>query len=199
MLAVDWSGDAGAVTKPAATTYFALAVVAYEEKELSAILAQLRSDQRLPEHFEYHFAQGPSKTDRVRHDFMRAINHVDLRAAILSGSKTALSLSKHHQGLAFLTASICDLLTELPRDRTAGVSLVIDGTKGETKQLCERIMSRIKAWPERPNRPRGMGSHQCDGIQLADMLAGAARHKVSDKTPDYLEPLMAKVILKEAK
>jgi hypothetical protein len=44
-----------------------------------------------------------------------------------------------------------------------------------------------------------MGSHQCDGIQIADMLAGAARHRVAGKTPDYLAPLTAKVSLKEAK
>jgi hypothetical protein len=122
MLAVDWSGDTGAVTKPAAATYFALAVVAFDEEEIAALLAQLRKDQRLPERFEYHFSEGPTKTDRI-----------------------------------------------------------------------------FKQWPHRPNRPRGMGSHQCDGIQIADMLAGAARHRVAGKTPDYLAPLTAKVSLKEAK
>jgi len=127
------------------------------------------------------------------------IELTSMRAAILSGNKAALSLNKHHQGISFLTASIFDLLAELPLDQIAGVSMVIDGTEGETKKLCDGIMGQFKQWPYRPNRPRGMGSHRCDGIQIADMLAGAARHRVAGKSPDYLAPLTAKFRLKEAK
>ena len=130
---------------------------------------------------------------------MQTIKQSSMRAAILSGSKAALSINKHHQGISFLTSSICELLAELPRDQIDGVSMVIDGTKGETMKLCQRLMSHFKLMPSRPKRPRGMGSHQCDGIQIANMLAGAARHRIAGKTPDYLACLTAKVSLKEAK
>lgn len=192
-------GGSGGSDETPAAIYFALAVVAYDEEEIAAVLAQLRKDQQLGERFEYHFSEGPTKTDRIRLAFMQAVKQSSMRAAILSGSKAALSLNKDHHGIAFLSASICELLTELPLEQIDGVSMVIDGTKGETKKLCDGIMSHFKQWPYRPKRPRGMGSHQCDGIQIADMLAGAARHRVAGKTPDYLESLTAKINLKEAK
>lgn len=199
MLAVDWSGDAGAAGKAGSTTTFALAVVAYDEEEIAAIIAQLRQDQRLPERFEYHFTEGPSNYDHIRHGFMQALTRSTMRAAILSGNKAALSITRQQQGVSFLAARICELLEHLPIEQIDGASMVIDGKKGETKRLCTTIMRLLKPWPNRPNRPRGMGSHQCDGLQVADMLGGAARHRVAGKTPDYLVPLKSRIILKEVK
>lgn len=198
MLAVDWSGDAGAAGKAGSAAYFALAIVSYNEGEIGAILAQLRRDQRLPDRFEYHFAEGLGKADRIRHDFIRALTRSDIRVAILCGEKAALPLTEQHQGVPFLAACICDLLQHLPTEQVDGVALVIDGTKGETKRLCALVRHLLRQQPYRPKRPRGIGSHQCDGIQVADMLAGAARHRVAGKIPDYLAPLKSKIILKGA-
>lgn len=96
-----------------------------------------------------------------------------LHAAILAGSKTTLTLSRDHKGITFLSKTICELLGELTLDEISGVTMVIDGTKRETNRLCQGVATLFNQWPNHPNRPRGMESHQCDGIQIADMLAGA--------------------------
>jgi hypothetical protein len=114
LLAVDWSGDAGLSNKGAAQ-HFALAVVSIDDDEVRQILSELRKQQRLPEHFEYHFTQGPCRTDSIRHGFMRAITQTGLYATVVGIDKAGLIRSGFRQGgVTFVAHHLWGLLQSMP-------------------------------------------------------------------------------------
>ncbi len=79
--------------------------------------------------------------------------------------------------------------------------MVIDGGKDD-KALCmqvrETLSRKMKAegYDYRLSKVRPYRSHRSDGVMVADMLSGAARHTAQGKAPDFLAALARKIMLR---
>jgi len=90
---------------------------------------------------------------------------------------------------------------ELSRDAVDNAVMVIDGGKDD-KALCmqvrETLSRKMKAegYDYRLSKVRPYRSHRSDGVMVADMLSGAARHTAQGKAPDFLAALARKIMLR---
>lgn len=202
MLAVDWSGDPGLQFGPASSNYFALSLVSFDPEEVSDILAGLRKQQGLPERFEYHFAHGPSKANGIRQGFMNAFVRSSISVHLLVVDKAALPKPPQFpRGIDFVAQQLCSLVLAAPQQDVENAVMLIDGKKDETAPLCK--IARVLLSQEmtdcglsyRLKNIRPAESHRWEGIMVADMTSGAARHSGMGKTPNYLAPLKHKTTI----
>lgn len=199
MLAVDWSGDAGFKIGKGSSEHLALAVVSYNEDEIRAILADLRHEHHLDLDHEFHFTKEP---DRMRAAFMAAHVHATIEAIIIVVDKRALSKPpKLPRGNDLVTEYISSSAMELSRDAVENAVMVIDGGKDD-KALCVQVREALsrkmktEGYDYRLGKVRPYRSHRSDGVMLADMLSGAARHTAQGKAPNFLAPLKRKTTLR---
>jgi len=102
MFAADESGDPGLDVPGGASRYFSLVLIEYDAEEIRQLLRALRKQQKLPEHFEYHFAQGTSRRDDVRHRFMEEVAALPpLASALLWTSEPYRKQCKNLAGRAY--------------------------------------------------------------------------------------------------
>ena len=199
MLAVDWSGDAGFKIGKGSSNHLALAVVSYDEDEIRAILAALRGEHRLDPDHEFHFTKEP---DRMRAAFMDAHVHAAIEAIVIVVDKRALPKPpKLPRGNDLVSEYISSSVMKLSRDAVENAVMVIDGGKDD-KALCIQVreilsqMMKAEGYDYRLGKVRPYRSHRSDGVMLADMLSGAARHTAQGKTPNFLAPLKRKIALR---
>jgi len=199
VLAVDWSGDAGFKIGKGSSDHLALAVVSYSEDEIRLILADLRREHHLSPDHEFHFTKEP---DRMRAAFMAAHVHATIGAIVAVVDKRTLPKPpKLPRGNDFVAEYISSSVMELSRAAVENAVMVIDGGKDD-KALCvqvrEALSRKMKAEGHdyRLGKVRPYRSHRSDGVMLADMLSGAARHTAQGKEPNYLTPLKRKVTLR---
>ncbi len=200
MLATDWSGDPSFKVGDGASRYFSLSLVHYSEDEIHAILKELRKQQKLPPYFEYHFAKGPSKTQRVRQGFMQALTNSHISGFVAALDKKALpqEMTQFH-GVDFIADQLCSLVLRLPDEQIDGAMLLVDGEKKDTRPLCTVTKRRFRQRADVLQRAchledvKSAESHRNDGIMVADMLAGAAQHAAKGAEPDFLAPLRRKI------
>lgn len=204
MLATDWSGDPGFKfgSGSGPSRYFSLSLVYYDEDEIRAILDELRKQQKFGPRFEYHFAEGPSKTERVRYGFMHALTTSSISGFVVTVDKEAMprEMGQLH-GNAFVAAELCSLLLRLPDEHVDKAMLLVDGEKKDAAPVCDATRRQFKQRAETLSRACRLGkvkpaaSHRTDGIMVADMLAGAAQHVAKGGVPDFLAPLRRKILV----
>ncbi len=200
MFAADESGDPGLDVPGGASRYFSLVLIEYDEEEIRQLLRALRKQQKLPEHFEYHFAQGTSRRDDVRHRFMEAVASSTTTGVGVTVDKRALPQAMQKLGgPGILADQLCSLLLKLPDARLNNATVLIDGNKRGSKRLCQATEKQFRQRVRTSTRTcylkgvKAAESHRTDGVQVADMIVGAAQHSASKKKFDYLVPLRHKI------
>ncbi len=164
------------------------------------ILDELRRQQKLSPHFEYHFAEGPSKAERVRRGFMQALTNSSISGFVVTVDKEAMprEVERLH-GNAFVVAELSSLLLRLPDEQVDKAILLVDGKKKDAKPVCDATKRQFKQRAEKLSRACRLGkvkpaeSHRNNGIMVADMLAVAAQHAAKGGALNYLAPLQRKI------
>jgi hypothetical protein len=192
---VDWSGDSGLKFAAASSQYLCVCFVSSDDYgQLRDGLMHLRGQCGLPQHFEFHFAHCPN---RVKEAFFGALLLLRWDAAALLVDKRSLArdLAKMPEP-SFYGFFVADLIARMPLATLQVRRILVDDQK-KPSVLARAI--RIAISPvlrarniERAPKVRGEPSHQCDGLQVADMLAGTivAREKTRNDYARRLDRLV---------
>jgi len=176
-LFIDWSGDLGFKFGRGSTTHLVIAVVStVDYAALQKLISGFRTERGLHKAYEFHHAHIP---EAERAAFCDALHDVSLQAWVLVVDKRRLSGSFQRRNQYDLFGEfIATLADQLPAEAVENAFVMIDAHATTTK-LTRRIrvaMSRaLRAREIQPGikKVRGYPAHSEDGLQLADMLAGA--------------------------
>jgi hypothetical protein len=191
---VDESGDAG-LQSHKSSPYFAMAMVQMPSWEPIPELATLREELHLAPSFEFHFVKMAAKQKQA---FYQALPPVffRVRAAVLLKDK----LPAQYRNLNGFDLTI-ELLTRLtlrasPLDIGNDI-LVIDGATDALRSALRIRLSR-ECKPIKRVRPfkKIATANSCreDGLQLADMVAGAIRERAWKHDTSYFQVFAKKVV-----
>ncbi len=192
---VDDSGDPGLSDAPTASSHFALAMVQLAERAPLPEFAALRQALHLEPAFEfkYHKAKPHQKTV-----FFKVIQTVSFRVRAVVVDKTRLEKRfADLRGQDFAVEFLSRLALRASDMEVANDILVIDGaTPALIRALRVRLSEDCRAMERvRPfKKIVGGDSSREDGLQLADMLAGAIRHHVMGVERDHYPTFVSKVV-----
>jgi len=190
---VDESGDAGLNNKGSA--YYVVAMVQLSNREPVAELASLRRELNLSPNFEFHFYKMNS---RQKDDFFQAIRPFSFRVR-------AATLIKSHIPLEYRELGSVELATQLLVSLTLRAShldiandiLVLDDAPDSFLQSLRIQFTQAYKQADR-DRPFkkivSSNSKYDDGLQLADMIAGAVRQYVWEDDPAYFQTFSNKIV-----
>jgi len=190
----DESGDPGKVSSAGASSHYVLAMVQMIEHAPMPELAVVRQTLHLSPRFEFKYYKTTPVQKRV---FFEALQTVQFRVRSLALDKTGMPLEWIDLGGQDLTIEMITRLTlrASPLDIARDV-LIVDGA---TPALCRALRVRLSDECRRLNRVRpfakivgGRSQHE-DGLQVADMIAGAIRQFVIGDTDGYYRTFSNKV------
>jgi len=191
---LDDSGDPGLTGAAGSSSHLVLAMVELPDNEALPQLASLRQLFRFPSSFEFKY----HNTTAVHKDaFFQAIRTIPC-------SIRAVIVEKSHLPQEFASLKGSNLVIELTcqlilRDTHSSISddvLIIDAA---TSAFCQALRVRLSTEYRNLQRVRPFKkitsgqSHKEDGLQLADMIAGAIRHHAMKVTSDYYKTFKSKV------
>jgi hypothetical protein len=175
LLFLDWSGDAGFKINGGASKFLVHACVT-SRVGFSQTLNSLRRQHNLGSNFHFHFN---SASQIIKRSFFTAVGQTDMQGVILRFHKAQLSPAwREKRGDVFIAESIARTVMELPEANLDKHTLIIDGNRDEvtlhtairkaiSHELLQGGKARLRKVSVRPAREE-------DGLQIADMLAGAA-------------------------
>ena len=190
---VDESGDAGLTNKGSA--YYVVAMVQLPNRESLTELSALREELRLSPNFEFHYYKLNS---RQKHEFFQVVQPLAFRVR-------AAALIKSQLPVKFQSISSTELATSLLVNLTMRSSqldiandiLVLDDAPDRFIQSL-RIQFTKAYQQERRERPFkkivSSKSKHDDGLQLADMIAGAVREYILGNDSTYFQTFSKKVV-----
>lgn len=173
---VDWSGDTGFKFALGSSTHLALSLVSsVDYAGLRRGLITLRRQLGLPQEFEFHFAHNSNAT---RAAFFAILPYLVWDGAVLVVDKHRLPREfARMREPTFYGFFLGHLLARAPLHLIEVKRLLIDD-RAKNSPLVRGM--RIAASPvllarglKRTPKVRGEPAHRWDGLQMADMLAGA--------------------------
>jgi len=196
-LFLDWAGDSGFKFDRGSTHHLVFAFAAVPDYTgFRRTIADLRVCRGLPRDYEYHYAHIP-KVERAA--YFATLHSIDFQAWVLVVDKRDLSVRFRRRSQYILFREfVTDLARRIPLEATRGISLLIDAhatTTRLTQTIRVAVSSALKTRgaQQRVKKARGRPAHREDGLQLADMVAGAVvESKVRDEV-DYLIGLEDKI------
>jgi hypothetical protein len=184
---LDDSGDPGLRQVAGSSSYFALAMVQMPERTSLAALAEVRKTFHLPPEFEFKYHK---TTTAHKLAFFKAIQKIVFRVRAVVADKShldrRLALMSGQDFMIEFAARLIVRASELDIGRDV---LIIDGT---TPAFRRQLRIRLSQESRFSGRARPFSkiisgdSRREDGLQLADMIAGAAaRYVIADETTYY--------------
>jgi hypothetical protein len=190
---VDESGDAGLNNKGSA--YYVVAMLQLPNREPVMKLATLREGLNLSPNFEFHFYKMNSKQKDAFFQVVRPLLF-RVRVAALIKSQTP----PEYQGLDSADLAI-NLLVDLtlrasPLDIANDILVLDDKPDSFFQSLRIRFTQAYKqAKRDRPfKKIVSSESTFDDGLQIADMMAGAVRQYVWENNPAWFKTFSEKVV-----
>jgi hypothetical protein len=192
---VDESGDAGLEGQASSSSHFVMAMVQLPERAPIKSLVDLRDALHVSPNFEFKFHQSkPLQKDRFFRDILKTSFRV-----------RAVVVDKARIGQPFRNLSPRDLVIELivgltMRSDELDISneiLIIDGA---TPAFCRDLRVALTEQHRREERVRpfkniiGADSKNEDGLQLADMIAGAIRLHATGLSNDHFQAISPRVV-----
>jgi len=174
-LFLDWSGDAGLKINEGSSKFLVHACVT-NTSGFAEPLNRLRRQYRLGDRFYFHFNNA---SQLIKQPFFNLLGQSDINGIVLRVHKTRLEKEwRLKRGDQFIAETIAKTISTLSQDVINGSVLIIDGNRDEIvlHNKIRRAISiglkdvgeaRLKKVSVRPAREE-------DGLQVADMLAGAA-------------------------
>lgn len=192
---LDESGGPGLGGTEGSSSHFVLAMVQLDERASISELAVIRKTLHLSSTFEFKYRNMTSIQKAVFFESMRKFPF-RVRAVVIDKSvpeKWFIGLS----GRSFIVTTISRLVLRAPVSDIVGHVLIIDGA---TPALRRALRIRLSMECRELNRPRpfkkiiGADSAQEDGLQLADMIAGALRQHAMKIESRWYETLVNKIV-----
>ena len=170
----DESGDASLNFRKGASRYFVISVVATQFPDsLRDYLENIRKNLSLADHYEFGFHKLASV--KLREKVFTALSKADFEAWAIFVDKTLLGEElRSMTGLERYLFFIAELIKEIPEEKRAGGTLILDefGYPDKTKDELKRILkARNIAHGFRRISIRHSQSESL--IQIADLVAGA--------------------------
>jgi len=188
---VDWSGDTGFKFALGSSSHLVLSLVSSTDYAgLRQGLIRLRAQLGLPQAFEFHFARN---SQVVRTAFFATLPHFAWEGALLVVDKRRLSVefARMHTP-SFYSFFLAQLLARAPLDLLTVKRILVD-SEVKNSPLIRNL--RVVASPvllarglKQTPKVRGEPARRWDGLQVADMLAGAMVTRENGGT-DYLRGL----------
>jgi hypothetical protein len=190
---VDESGDAGLNNKGSA--YYVVAMAQLPNREPVMELAELRKELNLSPNFEFHFYKMNSKQ---KDEFFQAIRPLSFRVRVAA-------LIKSQTPPEFQDLDSVELAIRLLVDLTLRASsldiandiLVLDDKPDSFIQSLRIHFTQAykQAKRDRPfKKIVSSNSKYDDGLQMADMIAGAVRQFIWENDPAYFQTFSNKVV-----
>ena len=191
---LDESGDPGLDGQASSSSHFALAMVQLPERAPLAELARVRRALHLRPNFEFKYHKTTSEQKRVFFQAARSLSY-HVRAVVIDkyesqGQFVGMS------GQDRTSTLIVDLAMRAFELDIADDVLVIDGA---TRAFLRTLRVGLSKKCRRLDRVRPFGtivggdSRREDGLQLADMVAGAVRQYVMGIEASYYQSFANKV------
>ena len=191
---LDESGDPGLTGAKDTSSHFVLALVQLAERAPLPPLARLRQTLHLSSRFEFKYYKASAQQ---KASFFQAIRPLSfrVRAVVIEKARLTEPLSSINSQ-EFVVEFISRLVLRASDLEIANDVLIIDGA---TPVLLRALRIRLSAECKRNNRVRPFrkiisgDSKREDGLQLADMIAGATRHYAMDLETEHLQTFAGKV------
>ncbi|MBI5825599.1 MAG: DUF3800 domain-containing protein [Chloroflexi bacterium] len=192
---VDESGDAGLEGQASSSSHFVVAMVQLPERAPLKPLVELRKALYVPPNFEFKYHQSkPLQKDR----FFKEVLAVDFRIRAVTADKARLGPNFNTLNPQALTVELIIGLTMHASELDlANEVLIIDGA---TPSFCRHLRIQFSERSKRGERIRpfkniiGGDSKREDGLQLADMIAGAIRLHVMGIASNHFDIISPRLV-----
>jgi hypothetical protein len=174
-LYLDWSGDAGFKFRRGSSRYLTFACVTCATP-FEQPLGVLRARYSLGKAFHFRFAKA---SEFIKPHFFAVVGAMPLRGVVLRVDKTRLPAESHHRrGEALLSELAAETICQMPAVPGEERTLVFDGPRAE-RALWQALRVACSARLREAGLPpmaqvQARPARAVDGLQVADMLAGAA-------------------------
>ncbi|MEI6234413.1 MAG: DUF3800 domain-containing protein, partial [Planctomycetota bacterium] len=192
----DESGDPGNVNMIGSSRFFIFTMVELDNSNPLHQMEQFKRSLYLPNSFEIKFHKSKAKQKVMFFDLIR---HVNFRIRSIVVDKTKLqahSKLRSAQGQDFMIDCLASLCVRHEIAPIENDFLIVDAAKHE---FLKALRIRISTLCVTGNKTKpfkkitGMDSHRCDGLQLADMIAGAIRRYVEYNEVEYYKKIESKI------
>ncbi len=192
---VDESGDAGLEGKASSSSHFVITMVQLPDRAPLHPLVRLRKALNLPSAFEFKY----HKTTATQKDrFFRDVLAVPfrVRAVVLNKARIGLSL-RELSPQELITHLIIQLTLRASELDIANEVLIIDGA---TPAFCRHLRVQFTDVCKSENRIRpfkniiGANSRNEDGLQMADMIAGAIRIHAMGASSEHFQYIFPRMV-----
>jgi hypothetical protein len=192
---VDESGDAGLEGQTSSSSHFVMAMVQLPERARLKPLVELRNALHVSPNFEFKFHQSkPLQRGRFFRDILKSSFRV--RAVVVDKSRIGLA----YQNLSprdFTIQLIVGLTMRADELDISNEILIIDGA---SPAFCRDLRLALTERHRREERVRpfkniiGANSKNEDGLQLADMIAGAIRLHAIGLSSEHFQVISARIV-----
>jgi hypothetical protein len=192
---LDESGDPGLEGQSGSSDYFVMAMVQLPQRASLTELASVRRLFHLPPDFELKYYRAKP---RQKIAFFETMCRIPFRVRAVAIDKSRLSARYARlSGQEFSVEFIVALAMRASELDIAGDFLIVDGATKAFLQALRVRLSQESRWAGRV-RPfetivSGKSSRE-DGLQLADMVAGAIRQYVAGKEINYYRMFADRVV-----
>lgn len=188
---VDWAGDTGFKFSAGSSIYLAVSLVSSSDYErLRTGLSRLRAHLSVPAHYEFHFAVNP---ERIRSAFFDALVSLPWDGAVFLIDKRQLDSDfRQLTESEFYGFAVASLFTFASLSLLQSKRILVDDREKHSARLSairadSSPVLRARGLQRTP-KMRGEPAKKWDGLQLADMLAGAVVERETGEE-DYLRDL----------
>ncbi len=191
---LDESGDPGLSQLGTSSPYFILVMVQFDDAHTIPELDVLRQEMGFTPDYEFKYYKAKTQLRKI---FFQAIQPISYTAYVIALDKSALSL--HYvsmSGPQLFVEMFVELVANIPDFVVQENILIVDGATAHLKQLLQKHLSRLY---KETNRVRAFKkivarhSHQSNGLQLADMIAGAIRHSITERDDQHYRAIKHKL------
>lgn len=192
---LDWSGDTGFKFDAGSSRYLILCMVVIQDYErLQLCLRALRDSMNVKRTFEFHYAVTPREIADRLFETLAASDELSLQAGVLVVDKFALPHHFRRMRAPDLLAYFVGQTAGLIGDMLQRTYLRIDGKRADVAAV-RRIRVELSRLGYRLNKLGVVPAHKQDGLQVADMIAGAVLDYIRHGE-ERLAKLGAKVVMR---
>jgi hypothetical protein len=189
LIFIDESGDPGLKMGNGSSKYFIVALVAFEEREEALAadnrISLLRTEQGLPDDFEFHFNK---MKPAYRRTFLEAVAPCSFVYFGIVINKARLA-GREFQFRGSIYEYACGLLLQEAKPRVNNAIIVIDenGSKNLGRELRSSLVRQLKddSGKRFIKNVRTQNSTKNNLLQLADMVVGSIARTYSGKKDSH--------------
>jgi hypothetical protein len=192
---LDESGDPGFNESESSSRHFVLAMVQMPIRESLPELDSVRDTLHLPKRFEFKYHKTKPRQKAI---FFNAIQPLAFRVrAVVIDKTTVKSKFAGSKGQNFVVEFLAQLVLRAPTLDLASDILIIDGA---TPSYPRALRIKLSHECRKTKRVRpfkqiiGADSDREDGLQLADMIAGALRRHSAGIETEFYKTFKNKVV-----